>query len=250
MSEELIEVGDGFWNIRGKFRIGGVVNVGTQASLVRLASGGFVLLDSYTLPAGILAKVYALTDGGQAVQAILNLHPFHTIHVAAAHKQFPKAALYGSSRHVDKAPDLPWQALRVDDAELHALFAPDLEFSVPKGVHFIHKNPDVHFSSVLAYHPASKTIHVDDTFNHMGLPLVGGVSLHPTLAKALIREPGAAKAFQDWARALIERWSEARNLCAAHTSPLLHQDDLAEQMRAALKKVDGKLQSHSKRNGG
>lgn len=249
MSEELIEVGDGFWNIRGKFRLGGVVNIGTQASLVRLASGGFVLLDSYTLPERILAKVRALTDGGQAVQAILNLHPFHTIHVGAAHKQFPKAALYGSSRHVEKAPDLPWQTLRVDDPELHTKFAPDLEFSVPSGVHFIHKNPDVHFSSVLAYHPASKTIHVDDTFNHMGLPVVGGVSLHPTLAKALIREPGAATAFQEWANALIERWSEARNLCAAHTSPLLHQDNLAEQMRAAVQKVDGKLHGHSAKHG-
>lgn len=249
MSEELIEVGDGFWNIRGNFRIGGVLNVGTQSSLVRLASGRFVLLDSYTMPDKVLSKVRALTEGGQAVQAILNLHPFHTIHVGAAHAQFPSAALYGSRRHVEKAPELPWQDLRVDDPALHAQFAPDLEFSVPEGVHFIHNNPDVHFSSVLAYHPASKTIHVDDTFNHMGLPLVGGVSLHPSLSKALIREPGAAAAFQKWASALIERWSEARNLCAAHTSPLLNQDDLAEQMRAALRKVDGKLQSHSAKHG-
>ncbi|MFT5586584.1 MAG: hypothetical protein ACI9VR_004183 [Cognaticolwellia sp.] len=249
MSEEMIEVGEGFWNIRGSFRIGGILNVGTQCSLVRLNSGGFVLLDAYTLPESILAKVRALTDGGQAVQAVLNLHPFHTLHVGAAHQQFPKAALYGSSRHVEKAPELPWQALRMDDPELHARFAPDLEFSVPSGVHFIHNDPDVHFSSVLAYHPSSKTIHVDDTFNHMNLPLIGGVSLHPTLSKALIREPGAAEAFQEWASALIDRWSEARNLCAAHTSALLNQNNLAEQMRAALHKVDGKLQRHSAEHG-
>ncbi len=249
MSEEIIEVGDGFWNIRGDFRLGGVLNIGTQASLVRLSTGRFVLLDSYTLPPAVLAKVQALTEGGEAVQAILNLHPFHTIHVGPAHAQFPNAALYGSSRHVDKAPDLPWQELRVDDPELHARFAPDLQFSVPSGVHFIHHNPDVHFSSVLAYHPASKTIHVDDTFNHMGLPVIGGVSLHPTLSKALIREPGAAQAFQTWANALIDRWSDARNLCAAHTSPLLNQDTLAEQMRAAVRKVDGKLKGHSAKHG-
>lgn len=249
MSEKIIHVGEGFWNIRGAFKLGGVLNIGTQASLVRLSSGRFVLLDAYTLPEELLAQVQGLTDGGAAVEAILNLHPFHTVHVRAAHAQFPQAALFGSERHVSQAPELPWQALRVDNPELHAHYAPDLEFSVPSGVHFIHDNPDVHFSSVLAYHPVSKTIHVDDTFNHMGLPLIGGVSLHPTLSKALIREPGAAAAFRSWAEALIQRWSAARNLCAAHTSPLLDRDDLRQQLSAALHKVDGKLASHSDKHG-
>ena len=47
MSERMIDLGNGFWNIRGTLRIGGVVNVGTHSSLVRLSSGGFVFLDSY-----------------------------------------------------------------------------------------------------------------------------------------------------------------------------------------------------------
>jgi hypothetical protein len=45
MTGQLIHVADNFWNIRGSYRIGGVIDVGTQASLVRLANGKFVLLD-------------------------------------------------------------------------------------------------------------------------------------------------------------------------------------------------------------
>lgn len=249
MAEKVIQVADDFWNIRGDFRIGGVLNIGTQASLVRLSTGRFVLLDAYTLPPALLAEIRELTDGGAAVEAILNLHPFHTIHVQAAHQQFPDAQLYGSARHVEKAPELPWQPERMDDAALHARFAPDLEFSVPLGVHFIHNNPNVHFSSVLAYHPASKTIHVDDTFSHSGLPLIGGVSLHLTLAKALKREPGAAQAFRSWMEDLLQSWSGARNLCAAHTSPLLNQEDLPAQLLAALNKAEGKLIEHARKHG-
>ena len=37
MSDELVRLADDFYSIRGDFRIGGVLNVGTQAALVRLA---------------------------------------------------------------------------------------------------------------------------------------------------------------------------------------------------------------------
>ena len=42
--ERLIDLGNGFWNIRGDLRLFGLLNVGTQASLVRLRSGRFVAL--------------------------------------------------------------------------------------------------------------------------------------------------------------------------------------------------------------
>ena len=105
MADRLIEIGNGFWNIRGTFRVGGLVQIGTQASLVRLRDGRFVLLDSYTLPDAILGQVRELTDDGKDVDAIINVHPFHTIHVAAAHQQFPAARLFGTARHVQQASD-------------------------------------------------------------------------------------------------------------------------------------------------
>jgi len=247
MAEKLIEVGEGFWNIRGDFRLG-VLNIGTQASLVRLSDGRFVLLDAYTLPDALLREVKALTGGGKDIDAIINLHPFHTIHVKRAHAQFPGARLFGSARHVAKAPQLPWQDLRVDATDaLSAELGGELAFSVPDGVDFISEDESVHFSSVLAYHPASQTIHVDDTFNHVAMPLFGGLSLHPMLGKALKKEQGAAALFRTWATGIADDWGRARNLCAAHTSPLLGVDSLGDQMRAALSRAERKLRAHERR---
>ncbi len=60
MAEEIIQIAEDFWNIRGSFRIGGVVDIGTQASLVRLANGSFVLLDSYAISEALVKEIDAI----------------------------------------------------------------------------------------------------------------------------------------------------------------------------------------------
>jgi len=97
MAKNMIKVSDDFWNIRGSFKIGGVIDVGTQASLVRLAGGKFVFLDSYTLDSATRREVGELTDGGKDIKAILNVHPFHTVHVRKMHRLYPDAVLYGTA---------------------------------------------------------------------------------------------------------------------------------------------------------
>ncbi len=250
---EMIEIKQGFWNIRGAFKLGGVVDIGTQASLVRLQDGNFVLLDACSLSAEVLAKIDQLTDGGKRLKAILHVHPFHTVFATKLHERFPDAALYGTSRHQALLPALPWQAACTESAELHALFAEDFEFSVPQGVDFISSNEQVHFSSVLVFHPASKTIHVDDTLMFAKLPGLLGrlglknvLSFHPSLALALHKYPGAADEFEQWVRQLSERWASAENLCAAHMAPLLGQDDKVIQHRIikALGNVKWILAAH------
>lgn len=259
MTDAIIDLGNGFWTLRGSFRLFGVLDVGTQAALVRRRSGAFVLLDSYTLDGPVKAAVMDLTGNGQKVEAILNLHPFHTVHCARMHRDFPAARLYGTARHARRAPDLPWQALHTDDPQLQALFADDLQFSVPRGVDFISADETVHFSSVLAYHPASRTIHADDTLTYVqfGAPLgwliPERVSFHPTLARALEKRAGAAADFRAWAQALASGWKDAENLCAAHNR--LFQPGktgglpLAQQIAAALARVEGKLAAHGRRYG-
>jgi hypothetical protein len=64
MSEKIVKIADDFWNIRGEFKIGGLLNIGTQASLLRCASGKYVLLDAYTLNASLKVEVDALTSNG------------------------------------------------------------------------------------------------------------------------------------------------------------------------------------------
>ncbi len=61
MSDQILQVSDDFWNIRGDFKIGGILNIGTHASLVRRGNGKFVLLDAYTLQGEVKEQVDALT---------------------------------------------------------------------------------------------------------------------------------------------------------------------------------------------
>ena len=81
MQTQILTVADDFLNLRGSFKVGGLVDIGTQCSLVRLQSGRFALLDAYTLKGEVKEKILARTDGGRAIEAVLHLHPFHSIHV-------------------------------------------------------------------------------------------------------------------------------------------------------------------------
>lgn len=255
----VLEVGDGFWNIRGSFKIAGVVDIGTQASLVRRKNGGFVLLDACEFTSEIREWLRAETRGGDDVEAVLHLHPFHTLHVTACYELFPKAAHHGTTRHAKRAPELPWNPLRVDDVKLHQAFADDFEFTIPRGVDFIPSDPKLHFSSVLLFHSASKTLHVDDTLLHLRLPPPLSyfkppvTRFHPTLGKVLQRRPGAVVEFRAWANELMELVADTKNLCAAHSASLLQRDNqgepIAKRIQEALRRVEGTLKAHERAHG-
>jgi hypothetical protein len=254
---EVLAVGGGFWNLRGSFKVGGLVEIGTQASLVRRANGRYLLLDACALSEGAERWVRAETEDGAAIEAVLHLHPFHTIHVRSMHARFPHARLHGTARHRRKAPELPWDSLRTEEPELHARYAEDLQLTVPRGVELIPDNEHLHFSSVLALHPASRTLHVDDTLGVLRPPAVlravvpDGVHFHPTLARVLERRPGAAADFRAWAGELVSLCRDVDNLCAAHTAPLLGRDNrgpsIAERVERALAKVEPTLRRHERR---
>lgn len=257
---DMVEVGPGYWNIRGEFKIAGILNVGTQAALVKLSDGRFVMLDSYTLSDAVLAEVERITGGADRVAAILNLHPFHTLHCEAMHAQFPSARLYGTARHKSRFPDLPWEALATEDPALWPAFGPDLEFTVPRGVDFIPENEKLHFASVMAYHRPSGTIHVDDTFTAMPPGRIGRalgrrtrISYHMTLGRVLEPRPGAVEEFRAWATSLADTWGDAKHLCAAHNAVLdverLGTDSFAPAMREALQRVEPKLKAHAEKHG-
>lgn len=249
MTERMQDLGNGFWTIRGDLRIGGVLNVGTQAGLVRLSSGRFAMLDSYPLHGAIREQVMALTDGGRAVEAVLNLHPFHTLHCPTVSADFPQARLYGSRRHWQRHPDLDWQPEPVESEAVAAMFAPDLEFTLPAGIDYISTNDRVHAGSLLAWHPASRTLHVDDTINLMPVPRLlrpvfprPRVFLHPTLSKAMQPEAGARDRFRDWLDGLARRCAQLRWLCAAHSGLReFAPGEFSGELRAAYRRVQGKL---------
>jgi hypothetical protein len=129
-----------------------------------------------------------------------------------AHQAFPGAKLYGTARHKTKLPDLPWESGLIEESSTQAQFSDDLDFSMPQGVDFISSNESIHFSSVLCYHKATKTVHVDDTFMFVPTPKAaeiigfkeGTLQLHPTLAGAP-RAAAAPKAYRYQHTALVRR---------------------------------------------
>jgi hypothetical protein len=254
----VIHVGEGFWNIRGSLKIGGILDVKTHASLVRRQRGGYVMLDACELDDEVKRWIGEETNGGADIEAVLHLHPFHTVFVRALHEAYPKAKLYGTARHKRLASELSWEAEETDHDALHALFADDLDFSVPRGVDFIPKNENLHFSSVLAFHTASKTLHVDDTLCYAKLPAPFSwwkkemLAFHPSLAKVLEPRAGAVRDFREWTVELMARVRSVENLCAAHTSVLLRDaggPSVADRVADAVRGLEGKLAAHERKYG-
>jgi hypothetical protein len=251
VADRIVELSPDLWNIRGSFRVAKLVDIGTQCTLLRRASGSFLFLDAYTLTGEVLDRVMALTDDGQRVEAVLHLHPFHTIHVKRMAAMFPEARQYGTRRHVAKAPELSWAPEHTEDASLHVLFADDLQFTVPRGVDFVPANENLHFASVLAKHPASGVLHVDDTLMYNKLPLVGGLSFHPTLKQVLQPRAGAAADFRGWCEELVAFCEDVTQVCPAHIHlpPRAEPGAVANDVRALVAKAEKVLAAHEARHG-
>lgn len=246
MVELVHEIADGIWNIRGSFKVLGVVDLGTQASLVRLKSGKFVLLDCVPLEGDVRTKVMRLTGDGKDLEAIINLHPFHTLHVDKVAELFPDATLYGTARHHTKRAKLEWAPETTETEAFAERYAEDFDLLIPRGVDFIPEDESLHFASVLAIHKASKTLHVDDTVNYVALPFVKRLSFHPALGGVLQRRKEAAQEFREWARELIERCETVEHICTAHMrQPEPGQfSPIADELRRALQRADKKLRRH------
>ncbi|WP_201602323.1 hypothetical protein [Psychrobacter submarinus] len=237
--DQIHDLGAGFWNIRGSFVRNGMVDIGNQSALVKLASGKFILLDSYTLTGEVREQVLALTNNGKDIEAVLNVHPFHTVHCARVAKDFPHATFYGSARHHEQVPEVNWSKDYVESDAVAKRY-PELQFSQPKGIYYIAPDDSVHSGSLLVYHPASQSIYVDDTFE---IPpskkfndVQAGINLHATTLKALKDEPDAGKAYCDWATKLAHEWREVRNFCGAHSGLVVFAE--GEFEAALLSRID------------
>lgn len=248
---------DTFWNIRGVHRIAGVLDVGTQMSLVRRRNGRFVVVDGCPLDEAQRRAVLALTGGGGQVDAVVHVHPFHTLHVEATQRLFPSAVLHGTARHRRRLPSLPWSGAAVEDWGQDHPLADVFDLSVPDGIDFVCPDERVHVASVLLRHRQAGIVHVDDTLNVVAPPrwLRGvlpqsSLRMHPLLARALRPEAGAADAYAAWARGLALRWADVRVVCAAHSAVReLPAGGFAQEVEAALVWVSQALERHRMRYG-
>jgi len=246
-----------FWNVRGAYRVAGVLNIGTHMSLARRSDGRFVVIDGCALDDVQRRAVMALTSNGGNVAAVVHVHPFHTLHVEATHQLFPTAVLHGTARHRERAPSLPWSAPPVEHWTGDHPLADVFDLSVPDGVDFVCPDERVHVASVLVRHRASGIVHVDDTLNVLaaqgalrGLLPQSSLRMHPMLGRALQHRAGAADAYADWARRLAAGWADTRIVCAAHsTVRRLPAGGFTAEVEAALRRVSGTLARHRARYG-
>ncbi len=247
MHDRLHDLGNGFWNIRGSFVRDEMIDIGNQSALVRLDSGKFILLDSYTLTGTVKEQVMALTCHGKDIEAVLNVHPFHTVHCAKVAKDFPHATFYGSSRHHQEVPEVDWSADLVESDAVAKRY-PELQFSQPKGIDYISSNDSVHSGSLLVYHPASQSLYVDDTFELAPSKLFNDVkadiNLHATTLKALKDEADAGQRYCDWALNLAQKWRDVRYFCGAHSGLVVFETgEFAEKLTATIHKARSTLEA-------
>nr|WP_321445967.1 hypothetical protein [uncultured Cohaesibacter sp.] len=226
MSDTLEKLHQHFWCVRGSFKLGGLVNVGTQCALIERPSGSHLFLDSYTLQGDMRDEIMARTNNGRTVEAVLNVHPYHTIHCAQMAQDFPGATFYGSTRHREQVPEVEWADDLVESDAVATRFA-ELSFSLPRGIAYIHEKEHVHAGSLVVFHPESATLYVDDTFNVLPIPkLVRKMTgmrrlrLHPTLETALTGGPDAGAEFCGWLEEIAHNWATTKTLCAAHSGML------------------------------
>lgn len=224
------DLGNGFYNIRGHFKIiKGLVDIGTHMSLVRLPSGKFLVIDTIPLsdnPA-LKQEFDTLTENGRLIEAVVATHPFHTMAFPGFHALYPSAMYYGTPRHVRTQPQIPW-AGDVTKSDVQAKWQPEVSIRIPTGAEFVAPQPELynHFSSAWVFHAPSKSLHVDDTVMYFHDPsfvmkLTGikaqQLDFHRTFkGVGLYHTPEAPRQFQSWVQKVIDDW-DFDNICCAHT---------------------------------
>jgi len=215
LGNRTIPIGPGFWNVRSPFIINGL-DIGTQMSLIRLNSGKFLILDTVDVDKNLKAEIDSLTKNGTLIAAVIATHPFHTIFFPAFYKLYPKVPYYGTPRHLRIQPQIPWAGSMYDCVNRER-WLPEVHMRIPLGAEFVDPQPEEsnHFSGIHVFHPASKTIHVDDTIM-VDEPFSGMMLFHPTLVfGGLYHIPEAPTAFKHWVSKFIKEW-DFDNICAAH----------------------------------
>lgn len=240
--KHFVEIAPGFWNLRAPFFVlGGTLNLGTHMSVVDLGDGRFVAIDCTELTAAAAAELAELTEGGDALVAVLTTHPFHTLAIPSLHALYPSTAdraWYGCPRHllkctVDKSGRPIRWAGDLNECATRRKFEPQLRMAIPAGGEFVDPTPPTrnHLSTVLVLHAASRTVHVDDCLNWVeGMGLLARFAgmpnrtlhFHPSLLHSGLRPTQAApRAFRDWVQAtLLDDW-QYDNLATAHNGVLL-----------------------------
>ncbi len=133
------------WTARGELRLVGV-DVGGRMTVVRLGSGGLVMVS----PIRSVAQERVEQLG--PVAAIVAPNRFHHLFVARAQRAFPEARTFVAPGLPDKRPDLPFEAVLGDEPP--PLWRADLDQAVLRAAPMLNE--------VVLFHRASRTLIATD----------------------------------------------------------------------------------------
>jgi len=223
---QIREVVQNFFNIRGTFKLAHIIKLGTHMSMIRLQSGKFLVLDTVALNPALKEEIDLLTNKGQEIEAVVATHPFHTLYFLGFYKEYPNVPYYGTPRHIRTIKDIPW-AGSVIDCAVRTKWHPEIDMRIPAGAEFIAPMPEKsnHFSGMFVFHAASRVIHIDDTVNVVEEPGLllkmfgfrdGDMMFHPTIkGHGLYPTHEAPYQFKAFIEGILHDW-DFDSICAAH----------------------------------
>lgn len=130
---ELHLIGPCFWNVRSHFKYMQLIDTETQMSIIQLSNGKFLIIDTVPMDHHLRQKLDYLTDNGNNIEAVIGAHPFHTSSFLAFYEAYPKAAYYGTPRHIRRFAKIPWMG-DLNDSHIRKIWEPDVEMRVPAGL--------------------------------------------------------------------------------------------------------------------
>ncbi|XP_037047192.1 uncharacterized protein LOC119081980 [Bradysia coprophila] len=224
---QLNQIGPGFWNVRASFKLFKLIDIGTHMSLVQLRNGNFLVIDTVEMNDQLKKELDDLTNNGTKIEAVVGVHPFHTLAFPGFYKLYPDAKYYGTPRHLRNLKDVQWTGQLDDNKESLSRWEPEVELRIPAGAEYINPQPEKsnHFVSVFVHHRDSKTLHVDDTLMYAENPGImfrlfglkaGSTVFHPSIKDhGLYPTAEAPLQFRDWINQMLKDW-DFDNLCTAH----------------------------------
>lgn len=247
----MIQTGPNFWNIRSSFTaLGGLIDIGTHMSLIRLPSGKFLIIDTCDFNDTDKQRIDELTENGKLIEAVLATHPFHTLYFPKFYQLYPNPPYYGCPRHL-KNIKIPWAGDITLDENLNRWTSQGIQMRIPDGGDIRTPIESNHFSGIFVFHEESKSIHNDDTILYFenpgcGLRCLAGKKHNDMgfwyLDRGLNKTPEGPLQFKAFIEKIIEDW-DFDNIIAAHTGNKI--GGAKELLRETLKKVTPTLQKLS-----
>jgi hypothetical protein len=243
----IVQIGPNFFNIRTSFKVfKGLVDIGTHMSLIRLANGTFIAIDTVPLDVGLRQEIDALTDNGRNIVAVIATHPFHTLAFPDFFAAYSTPEYIGTPRHIRNLKTIPWSQFDVMSDEVQKRWSPEIEMRIPAGAEFRNPLPEMtnHFNSVWVYHKESRTIHVDDTVMYFHNPSgllkfakkPDTMEFHISLpGPGLYPAPDAPALFKHWVQSVLADW-DFDNMVCAHTGAKI--GGAKEALRHTLEKAE------------